>query len=450
MSAHLPAPPPSLPCRSGRGRPVSSLLIGTASPAAVEEGLGQVAGRRTSGSALVQFDAGLADFAHPPMRLRSLPHSWSLPKRVTSLARSCAPSCALVNLPTMSSDAADRVNLLNVSIDPASPATHSQQVCLFVDPFSSGSWTIDFEPVVWEPGLFRPSKVSLRWRGCRSDRKREVRMAVRVGNETHALVDWVGGSNGTWTLAVGRPSKILEIAIEVAKDEQDGSLSPLARSLSACIPTPLEAEIADPFIQTSSISHRCSTSALPSPAIAGDYGRPPQFSLRSRRGGRSRCRQADSAKNPSRTHRRQRSVPNGTTRTARTMRREQAHRVSRISIRHSRHLRPLRRYEHRTSRRSAASYQYTALPTELTEPSSAGSSPAQSISPRSLPPSAIPPSPPLTSRLRQPPATANTLPRSRLTGNCTQTDLHPSLPNPFTASPTSLRYPHSSGSVSMP
>ncbi|BGO93894.1 hypothetical protein NBRC10512_006094 [Rhodotorula toruloides] len=132
----------------------------------------------------------------------------------------------------MSSDAADRVNLLNVSIDPASPATHSQQVCLFVDPFSSGSWTIDFEPVVWEPGLFRPSKVSLRWRGCRSDRKREVRMAVRVGNETHALVDWVGGSNGTWTLAVGRPSKILEIAIEVAKDEQDGSLSPLARSLN--------------------------------------------------------------------------------------------------------------------------------------------------------------------------------------------------------------------------
>ncbi|BGP31832.1 hypothetical protein JCM10296v2_003609 [Rhodotorula toruloides] len=132
----------------------------------------------------------------------------------------------------MTSDATDRVSLLSVLIDPSSPATHSQQVCLFVDPFSSGAWTIDFEPVVWEPGLFRPSKVSLRWRGCRSEKKREARVAVRVGNETHALVDWVGGINGTWTLAVGRPSKVLEIAIEVAKGDEGGSCSPLARSLN--------------------------------------------------------------------------------------------------------------------------------------------------------------------------------------------------------------------------
>ncbi|BGO99524.1 hypothetical protein RTG_02074 [Rhodotorula toruloides ATCC 204091] len=132
----------------------------------------------------------------------------------------------------MANDAADRVSLLSVSIDPSSPATHSQQVCLFVDPFSSGAWTIDFEPVVWEPGLFRPSKVSLRWRGCRAEKKREARMAVRVGNETHALVDWVGGTNGTWTLAVGRPSKVLEISIEVAKEERDDSSTPLARSLN--------------------------------------------------------------------------------------------------------------------------------------------------------------------------------------------------------------------------
>ncbi|BGP24411.1 hypothetical protein Rt10032_c03g1470 [Rhodotorula toruloides] len=132
----------------------------------------------------------------------------------------------------MASDAADRIRLFHVSIDPSSPATHSQPVCLFVEPFSSGSWIVDFEPVVWEPGLFRPSKVSLRWKGCQSDKKREARLSVRIGNETHTLVDWIGRNNGTWTLAVGRPSELLEIALEVAKEEEGPSSSPLARTLN--------------------------------------------------------------------------------------------------------------------------------------------------------------------------------------------------------------------------
>lgn len=167
--------------------------------------------------------------AHPPMGLR-LPHHPAPAACDRSLAP--LPTCSLKSR-AMACDAPDRICLLGISIDPSLPATHSQPVCLFVDPFSSGSWTVDFEPVVWEPGLFRPSKVSLRWRGCRSEKKREARMAVRAGNETHALVDWVGGSNGTWTLAVGRPSKVLEVAIEVAKEAEDRLSSPLTRSLSA-------------------------------------------------------------------------------------------------------------------------------------------------------------------------------------------------------------------------
>ncbi|BGP55282.1 hypothetical protein JCM8202v2_002880 [Rhodotorula sphaerocarpa] len=130
-----------------------------------------------------------------------------------------------------------RLTLFSTSVDPRDPRTHSQRVQVAVAPFTSGRWHIEYEQPGSASGRFQPARVNLRWSGCLDSTLRRARLAVAVGDESHAstgVLQVEGPGNGGWSLAVGRPARECAVVLEIEPDEPNLAAPPSA--VERCLP----------------------------------------------------------------------------------------------------------------------------------------------------------------------------------------------------------------------
>lgn len=131
-----------------------------------------------------------------------------------------------------------RLTVVSTSFDPRDPRTHSQLVRVAIPPFASGSWHLEYEPPSSSIGRFQPARVNLRWSGCTDSTLRRARLAVTVGDESHAstgVLQVDGPGNGGWSLAVGRPNRECAVVLEIEPDEvaaNSAALLPIERCLA--------------------------------------------------------------------------------------------------------------------------------------------------------------------------------------------------------------------------
>ncbi|GAA5981872.1 hypothetical protein JCM10908_004647 [Rhodotorula pacifica] len=129
-----------------------------------------------------------------------------------------------------------RLTLLSTTFDPRDPRTHSQLVRVAISPFASGRWHLEYEQPSSSVGRFQPARVNLRWSGCTDSTLRRARLAVAVGDESHAstgVLQVDGPGNGGWSLAVGRPTRECTVVLEIEPDEipSSATLLPVERCL---------------------------------------------------------------------------------------------------------------------------------------------------------------------------------------------------------------------------
>lgn len=123
-----------------------------------------------------------------------------------------------------------RLLVTATTVDPKDPRTHVQLVRVAIAPFSSGKWHIEYEQPSSLQGRFQPARVNLRWSGCIDSTLRRARLAVSVGDESHAstgVLQVDGPGNGGWSLAVGRPGRECTVVLEIEPDEPSVSATPL-------------------------------------------------------------------------------------------------------------------------------------------------------------------------------------------------------------------------------
>lgn len=131
-----------------------------------------------------------------------------------------------------------RLTVVSTSFDPRDPRTHSQLVRVAIPPFASGSWHLEYEPPSSSIGRFQPARVNLRWSGCTDSTLRRARLAVTVGDESHAstgVLQVDGPGNGGWSLAVGRPNRECTVVLEIEPDDvaaNAAALLPIERCLA--------------------------------------------------------------------------------------------------------------------------------------------------------------------------------------------------------------------------
>ncbi|GAA5861954.1 hypothetical protein JCM3774_001365 [Rhodotorula dairenensis] len=129
-----------------------------------------------------------------------------------------------------------RLTVVSTSFDPRDPRTHSQLVRVAIAPFASGRWHLEFEQPSSTLGRFQPARVNLRWSGCSDTTLRRARLAVTVGDESHAstgVLQVDGPGNGGWSLAVGRPARECTVVLEIEPDEPSASgVLPVERCLA--------------------------------------------------------------------------------------------------------------------------------------------------------------------------------------------------------------------------